>query len=327
MTTTSLTPSAVAPAGALLDLSTGTQRAGRAAASAGLGQRLRDYVTLTKPHIISLLLVTTAMPMVVAAAGWPGGWPVFWAMLGGYLMAGSANATNMVIDRDIDSRMTRTRLRPIPAGRMSARHALVFAALLMMAAMHVLAAELNALSAGLALAGWLWYVGVYTLWLKRRSPHACMVGGAAGAFPPMIGWAAVTGEIGLVPVVLFLIVFLWTPPHFWALALIKQKEYGAAGLPMAPNAWGEAVTRRRMLLYTLALIPVTMLPWPLGVAGASYAAAALALGLWFLGRVARVAAGAATTMQIWSAYRTSLLYLALLFTAMAVDVVLRPFSS
>ena len=124
-------------------------------------------------------------------------------MLGGYLMAGSANATNMVIDRDIDSRMTRTRLRPIPAGRMSARHALVFAALLMMAAMHVLAAELNALSAGLALAGWLWYVGVYTLWLKRRSPHACMVGGAAGAFPPMIGWAAVTGESGLVPIVLF----------------------------------------------------------------------------------------------------------------------------
>jgi len=299
-------------------LATATERAGLAA-RAGVAQRLRDYVTLTKPHIISLLLVSTAAPMVLARQGWPDPAVLLWTMLGGYLMAGSANATNMFIDRDIDGRMARTRLRPIPGGRMSPAHALVFAAVLLMAGMHVLAAEVNHLSAGFALAGWVWYVGVYTLRLKRTSPMACVIGGAAGAFPPVVGWTAATGRLDWTALVLFLIVFLWTPPHFWALALVKQREYGAVGVPMAPNVWGEARTKRQMVVYTLALVPVTLAPWAMGVSGPVYAAAAGALGVWFLMAVIRVARPGAPAVELWRTYRISLLYLALLFGAMALD--------
>jgi heme o synthase len=304
-------------------LSTATERAGLAAGSGSI-QRMRDYVTLTKPHIISLLLVTTAAPMILAAGGMPDGWTLLWAMLGGYLMAGSANATNMFIDRDIDALMPRTRRRPIPSGRMSPLHALVFATVLLMAGMHVLAAWVNHFAAALALAGWLWYVAVYTLRLKRTSPLACVIGGAAGAFPPLVGWAAVTGSVGWVPVALFAVVFLWTPPHFWALALVKQGDYGRVGIPMAPNVWGEARTKRQMLLYTLALIPVTLAPWALGVSGPFYAASALTLGLWFLAAVVRILPSGAPTAALWRTYRISLLYLALLFTALALDAGVRP---
>jgi protoheme IX farnesyltransferase len=307
-----------------MQLTTATERAGLAAfpAQERVRQRLRDYATLTKPHIISLLLVTTVMPMVLAARGWPGGRLVLWTVLGGYLMAGSANATNMFIDRDIDGRMSRTRLRPIPSGRMSPGHALGFAVVLLMAGMHVLAAWVNHLAAALALAGWVWYVGIYTVMLKRTSPHACVIGGVAGAIPPLVGWAAVTGALGVLPVVFFLIVFLWTPPHFWALSLVKQKDYGAVGVPMAPNVWGERATKRQMLVYTLALVPVTLIPVALGALGWVYAAAALSLGAWFLASVARVALREVPPAVIWKAYRGSLLYLALLFAAMAVDVTL-----
>jgi heme o synthase len=311
-----------------MELTTATQRAGLAAAPApgtAIQQRLRDYLTLTKPHIISLLLVTTFMPMVVAARGWPGGWVVLWTLLGGYLMAGSANAANMFLDRDIDVRMARTRLRPVPAGRMTPEHALGFSIVLAMAALHVLAAWVNHLSAALAAAGWIWYVWVYTLRLKRTSPYACVIGGAAGAFPPLVGWAAVTGRVSLMPVVLFLIVFLWTPPHFWALALVKQKEYGEAGIPMAPTVWGEAATKRQMFAYTLALVPATLLPAALGVSGLPYVVAACALGAWFGIGVFRITRGApAAPALIWKTYRHSLLYLALLFAALAADAVLLP---
>jgi heme o synthase len=307
-----------------MPLTTATERAGLAVFPAELRvrQRLRDYATLTKPHIISLLLVTTVMPMVLAAHGWPGGARVIWTMLGGYLMAGSANATNMFIDRDIDAGMSRTRLRPIPSGRMSPGHALGFAVVLLMAGMHVLAARVNHVAAALALAGWLWYVVIYTVLLKRTSPHACVVGGVAGAIPPLVGWAAVTGTVGLVPVVFFLIVFLWTPPHFWALSLVKRKDYGAVGVPMAANVWGERATKRQMLAYTLALVPVTLIPVGLGALGGVYAVAACLLGAWFLAAIARVARREVPPPVIWRAYRGSLLYLALLFTAMAVDVAL-----
>jgi len=308
-----------------MEMTTGTERAGIVAAvrpGAAVAQRLRDYVTLTKPHIISLLLVTTIAPMAVATGGWPDGALVLWTMLGGYLMAGSANATNMFIDRDIDAVMGRTRLRPIPSGRLSPRHVLVFAIVLGITAFALFATLVNPLAAVLSLCGWIWYVGVYTLGLKRHSPQNIVIGGAAGAFPPLVGWAAVTGELSMTAGILFLVVFLWTPPHFWALALVKRKDYGSVGVPMAPNAWGEEKTIRQMLPYTVALILVTLIPVGLGTLGWIYAVLATALGIWFLRAVVRVARAEVITQPAWAAYRASLLYLALLFGAMALDGVI-----
>ena len=306
------------------EMTTGTQRAGLRAAAAppvpgSLRQRLRDYVTLTKPRIISLLLVTTLAPMVIAARGWPSGWTILWTMLGGYLMAGGANAINMYLDRDIDRVMVRTSLRPIPSGRMSPRHVLAFGITLGVAAFVLFAVLVNLLSAVLALAGLLYYVFVYTRWLKRTSPQNIVIGGAAGAFPPLVGWAAATGEVTLTAVYLFLIVFFWTPPHFWALALVKQKDYGKVGVPMAPNVWGEKETLRQMLIYTLILIPMTILPVGFGELGMVYGVCAALLGGWLLWGVLRVRRATKLTQPAWSLYRSSLLYLALLFTAMLID--------
>jgi protoheme IX farnesyltransferase len=304
------------------DMTTATQRAGMAAArtgAGGMGQRLRDYVTLTKPRIISLLLVTTWAPMVIATRGWPDGWTLLWTMLGGYLMAGGANAINMFMDRDIDAHMPRTKLRPIPSGRMSPAHVLAFGITLGAAAFAVYALLVNLLSAVLALAGLLYYVFIYTRWLKRTSPQNIVIGGAAGAFPPLVGWAAATGEVSLTAVYLFLIVFFWTPPHFWALALVKQKDYGRVGIPMAPNVWGERETMRQMLLYTLILVPLSLGPVTYGGLGATYGVLATALGLWFLRDVVRVMRAADFVRPAWTLYKSSLLYLALLFAAMAVD--------
>ncbi len=317
-----LTPAGAA-ANAADGLTTGTQRAGvaawRAGRSGGFRQRLRDYVTLTKPRIISLLLVTTAAPMVIAAGGWPGGWKLLWTMLGGYLMAGGANAINMYMDRDIDARMPRTALRPIPSGRMSPGHVLAFGIVLGAAAFALFAGLVNVLSAWLALGGLLFYVFVYTRWLKRTSPQNIVIGGAAGAFPPLVGWAAATGEVTLTAVYMFLIVFFWTPPHFWALALVKQKDYGRVGVPMAPNVWGERETMRQMLVYTGILIAVTLAPVTYGGLGAVYGVAAVALGGWILRDVLRLMRSESLTQPAWTLYRNSLLYLALLFCAMAVD--------
>ncbi|HEX2190761.1 MAG TPA: heme o synthase [Longimicrobiaceae bacterium] len=307
-------------------LTTGTQRAGVAAwsagASGGIRQRLRDYVTLTKPRIISLLLVTTAAPMFIAVGGWPDGWTVLWTMLGGYLMAGGANAINMYMDRDIDAGMPRTALRPIPSGRMTPGHVLGFGLVLGAAAFALFSLRVNLLSAVLALAGLLFYVFVYTRWLKRTSPQNIVIGGAAGAFPPLVGWAAATGEVTLTAVYMFLIVFFWTPPHFWALALVKQKDYGRVGVPMAPNVWGERETMRQMVVYTGILVAVTLAPVTYGGMGAVYAVAAALLGAWFLYDVLRLFRSASLTRPAWALYRNSLLYLALLFCAMAVDGVL-----
>jgi heme o synthase len=301
---------------------TATLRAGIAARAGGAGflkQRLRDYVTLTKPRIISLLLVTTVAPMVIAARGWPSWSAFWWTMLGGYLMAGGANAINMYLDRDIDGRMPRTALRPIPSGRMSPGHVLGFGVVLGAAAFAAFAVKVNLLSAWLALAGLLYYVFVYTRWLKRTSPNNIVIGGAAGAFPPLVGWAAATGEVSLTAVYLFLIVFFWTPPHFWALALVKQKDYGRVGVPMAPNVWGERETMRQMLFYTLLLLPVTLAPVTYGGLGPVYGVLAALLGAWFLYGVVRVMRAKNYTQPAWALYRVSLLYLALLFGAMMVD--------
>ena len=277
----------------------------------------RDLVALTKPRIISLLLVTTIAPMFVA--GQPSWWLVLTVFVGGYLMAGGANAVNMYIDRDIDDRMARTRLRPIPSGRMRAEAVLAFGILCATTATFLLARVANVLTAALALGGFYTYVYVYSRWLKRSSPQNIVIGGAAGAFPPLVGWAAVTGRIDLTAVYLFLIIFYWTPPHFWALALNKQRDYGSAGVPMAPLIWGERETMRNMLWYTLILLPLTLLPVTFGALGAPYLAMAAALGAWLLVGVIRVIRASDFVEPAWALYRYSLLYLALLFGAMVVD--------
>jgi len=277
----------------------------------------RDLVTLTKPRIISLLLVTTIAPMYVA--GDPSWQLVLAVFVGGYLMAGGANAVNMYMDRDIDDRMSRTRLRPIPSGRMRAEAVLAFGVLCATTATFLFAQVANVLTAALALAGFYTYVFVYTRWLKRSSPQNIVIGGAAGAFPPLVGWAAVTGRIDLLGVYLFLIIFYWTPPHFWALALLKQRDYGRAGVPMAPLVWGERETMRNMLWYTLILVPLTLLPVAFGALGVLYLVSAALLGGWLLVGVIRVMRAADFTKPAWSVYKFSLLYLALLFAAMVVD--------
>ncbi len=278
---------------------------------------VRDYVALTKPRIISLLLLTTVIPMFVA--GRPSLRLVGWVLVGGYLMAGGANAFNMYLDRDLDARMTRTRLRPIPGGRVSPRRVLGFAFGLALAAFAILAWQANLLAAALALGGLLFYVGVYTRWLKRATPQNIVIGGAAGAFPPLVGWAAVTGTIDLTALCLFLIIFYWTPPHFWALALVKRSDYQSAGVPMAPVVWGEGKTMRQMLIYTLVLLPLTLLPVLFGSMGVLYGLAAIALGVRLLWMVVRLLRETDFETPAWSLYKYSLLYLALLFGAMIVD--------
>jgi protoheme IX farnesyltransferase len=280
----------------------------------------RDLVALTKPRIISLLLVTTIAPMFVA--GRPSWGLVLAVFVGGYLMAGGANAVNMYMDRDIDDRMARTRLRPIPSGRMQPRAVLAFGVLLATTATFLFAHVANVLTAALALAGFYFYIFVYTRWLKRSTPQNIVIGGAAGAFPPLVGWAAVTNRIDLLAIYLFLIIFYWTPPHFWALALLKQRDYDRAGVPMAPLVWGERETKRQMLWYTAILLPVTILPYAFGALGVIYLAAATLLGLAFLLDVARVMRTTEWAKPAWRLYKFSLLYLALLFAAMVIDRVI-----
>ena len=278
---------------------------------------LRDLVMLTKPRIISLLLVTTVAPMFVA--GNPTWLLVLVVLIGGYLMAGGANAVNMYLDRDIDTRMSRTKSRPIPSGRMGPRAVLAFGVALATAATFLLARFTNTLTAALALAGFYFYVFVYTRWLKRSTPQNIVIGGAAGAFPPLVGWAAMTGTLDLTAVYLFLIVFYWTPPHFWALALLKQGDYGKAGIPMAPLVWGERETMRQMIWYNVILVALTLLPVSFGAFGTIYLAAAVVLGGILLAGVVRVSLLADWTKAAWQVYRFSLLYLALLFVAMVID--------
>ena len=288
-----------------------------AATTSTWGSLARDLVMLTKPRIISLLLVTTIAPMYVA--GEPELGLVLAVFVGGYLMAGGANAVNMYLDRDIDDRMARTRLRPIPSGRLGATSVVAFGVALATAATWLLASAANLLTAALALAGFYFYVFVYTRWLKRSTPQNIVIGGAAGAFPPLVGWAATRGTIDLAGLYLFLIVFYWTPPHFWALALNKQRDYGNAGVPMAPLVWGERETMDQMVWYTVLLVALTVLPVAFGAFGWIYLAAALGLGLELLRGVVAVRRSASFQQPAWRVYKYSLLYLALLFVAMVID--------
>jgi heme o synthase len=280
---------------------------------------ISDLVTLTKPRIISLLLVTTVAPMFITPAGLPSMSLVLWVILGGYLMAGGANAINMWFDRDIDDKMSRTRLRPIPAGRIPATLGLAFGISLGLLAFAIFWYRVNPLSAWLALGGLLFYVFVYTIWLKRSSPQNIVIGGAAGAFPPLVGWAAVTGRLDLAAIYLFAIIFYWTPPHFWALALIKRGEYARAGIPMLPVVRGEERTKFEMLAYTLILLPLTLMPAFFGALGTFYGIAAALLGARLLWYCIRLLRDRSVTPVAWRMYRYSLIYLALLFVAMGID--------
>ena len=280
---------------------------------------LSDLVTLTKPRIISLLLVTTVAPMFITPAGLPPGSLVLWVILGGYLMAGGANAINMWFDRDIDDKMTRTRQRPIPSGRIPATVGLAFGITLGLIAFAIFWYRVNPLSAWLAMGGLLFYVFIYTIWLKRSSPQNIVIGGAAGAFPPLVGWAAVTGRLDLAAIYLFAIIFYWTPPHFWALALIKQAEYAKAGVPMLPVVRGEQRTKFEMLAYTLILLPLTLMPSFFGALGMFYGLAAALLGVRLLWYCIQLLRERSVTPVAWRMYRYSLLYLALLFVAMGID--------
>jgi protoheme IX farnesyltransferase len=284
--------------------------------TAAARQAAADYLELTKPKVQSLLLLTTVTTMEVA--GRPSVGRIALTCLGGYLSAGGAGAINHCLDRDIDARMRRTSRRPIPAGRVSPRAALLYGFSLGSLSFVLLATCVNLLAAVLALCGFVGYVGVYTLWLKRRTPQNIVIGGAAGAMPPLVGWAATRGSVSWTAVYLFAIVFYWTPPHFWALSLLMKDEYAQVGIPMMSVVRGERETRRQIVLYTLLLYAISQLPFCAGAFGGAYLAASMLLGLafiagalWLYRRADRVAA-----LRL---YLFSLAYLALLFGAMVAD--------
>ena len=278
---------------------------------------VRAYIALTKPGIIWLLLVTTVPAMVMAQDGWPGLDIVALVLLGGILTAGGANAINQWYDRDIDRIMPRTAKRPIPSGVVPPTAALVWGAALVVAGGVQLLLTVNWLSAVWALAAVGFYVGVYTVWLKRSSVQNIVIGGAAGAVPPLVGWAAVRGDVDVAPAILFLIVFFWTPPHFWALALRYKDEYASANVPMLPVVHGEAATKRQILIYAVVLAAVS-LSLPLsGDVSWIYLGAAAALGVAFIAQAARVYLDRAAPMQL---FFFSILYLPLLFLAVMIDV-------
>jgi protoheme IX farnesyltransferase len=276
------------------------------------------YVNLTKPRIIVLLLITTLGGMVIAARGLPPLDLIFWTMLGGAFAAGGANAINCYIDRDIDQLMHRTRRRALPAGRVPPRNALIFGVVLGALSFVVLATFANLLAAALAQAGLLFYVFIYTGYLKRSTPQNIVVGGAAGAMPPMVGYAAVTGQVDLLAICLFAIIFFWTPPHFWALSLLTSQDYARANVPMLPLVFGEAETRRQVLLYTLLLVALTLLVFTGGDFGWIYLASAAALGAALVVYAVRLLRDG-TLRRARQMFMFCNLYLALLFLAMAVD--------
>lgn len=284
---------------------------------AGFRTIVSDYVALTKPGIMSLLLVTTLGAMLIAAEGVPAFGLVIWTMLGGLLAAGGANALNCYIDRDIDAIMPRTQHRGTATGRISPQAALTFGTVLSVLAVIELAILVNPLAAGLALAGNLYYVFVYTWWLKRTTPQNIVIGGAAGAVPPLVGWAAVTGSLSPAAWILFAIIFYWTPPHFWSLALLKEHEYGEVAVPMLPVVAGAAETRRQILLYTVLLAAVAMLLAPLGLSWI-YLSGALALNAIFVGMAIRLWHAPSRALAR-NMFFYSLWYLALIFAVAVAD--------
>lgn len=278
----------------------------------------RDYLTLTKPRVISLLLFTTVGAMFVAAQGFPGLVPLLGLLLGGYMSAGAAGVFNMIYDRDIDGRMNRTARRPTVTSLISARQALVFALLLTAGSVVTISLASNWLAALLSFVGIGFYVVVYTMWLKRTTWQNIVVGGAAGAIPPLVGWAAVTGELSLMAWFLFALVFLWTPVHFWALAIMIKDDYAAVGVPMAPVVIGERATVLHIIMYALLTVAVTLVPFALHEFSPLYLVAALILNASLMMRVYRLYHSIERSTAL-SLYKYSMAYLALLFLAMAID--------
>ncbi|MBA3299900.1 MAG: protoheme IX farnesyltransferase [Thermoleophilaceae bacterium] len=296
-----------------------TQAAGPAIAAAAPGARqvIADYVEMTKPKVQSLLLFTTVSAMLIA--GDPSLSLIALTCLGGYLSAGGAGAVNHWYDRDIDASMARTADRPVASGRVAPRAALAYGIVLAALAFVVLSIGVNPLAAALSLSGFLGYTLVYTMWLKRSTPQNIVIGGAAGAVPPLVGWAAVTGGLGWTALYLFAIVFYWTPPHFWALSLLMKDDYAKAGVPMLPVVRGERETRKQILLYSLLLYAVSQLPFCAGGFDGIYLAASITLGGVFIFGAVRLYRRADRRSALWL-YLYSLAYLALLFAAMVADV-------
>ncbi len=284
----------------------------------GFRQRALDFLTLTKPIVVLLLLATTVTTLL---AGW-GGWPplslTFFTLLGGALAAGGSSALNQYIDRDLDKHMQRTQKRPLAAGRMFPAEGLAFALALCLMSYYVLASLVNLPAALLSLAGIIYYVVLYSVLLKKATPQNIVIGGGAGAIPPMVGWAAATGRIDLVSILLFALVFFWTPPHFWALAIVRRQDYARAGVPMLPVVRGEAVTRRQIWIYTLELVAISLLLPLFQLTGTIYLVSAILLGLWMVWGAWRVWKKEGNKAA-WQMYRWTSMYLLFIFVAFMVD--------
>jgi protoheme IX farnesyltransferase len=304
-----LVPSRLAPGG--------VAHGGRTITTSKVGA----YIALTKPRIIELLLITTVPTMVLAEGGWPSTWLVIVTLIGGTLAAGGANAINMYVDRDIDRLMVRTQNRPLVTGAVAPRNALVFAVLLEIAAFVVLWVGANLLSAVLALSATAFYVGVYTLWLKRTSTQNIVIGGAAGAVPVLVGWAAVQNSLSWAPVVLFGVMFFWTPPHFWALAIRYADDYRAANVPMLPAVVPLEHAVRQMIGHTVAMVACSILLVPVADLGAIYTVAAIVLGSVFVLATVWLSRNP-TPSNSMRVFGYSITYVTLLFAAMTLDVLL-----
>lgn len=278
----------------------------------------RDFLELTKPRVVALMILTAVIGMLLAAPGVPGWQVLLFGNLGIALLAGAAAVVNHVVDQKIDTVMARTRRRPVATGRVSQLDALLFAAVLALSGMMVLMWQVNALTAWLTLASLVGYAGVYTLFLKRATPQNIVIGGLAGAMPPLLGWTAVTGQVEGHALLLVLIIFAWTPPHFWALAIHRKEEYAKAGIPMLPVTHGNRYTELHILLYTLMLLAVTLLPFATGMSGWIYLAGATVLGLRFLQYAVRLLRGDDRRVAL-ATFKYSITYLMVLFVVLLVD--------
>jgi protoheme IX farnesyltransferase len=281
-----------------------------------------DLLLLTKPIVVALLLVTTFAGMVIGARQWPSFWTAFWTLLGGFLAAGGSGAINQYIDRRDDEKMQRTQKRPIPAGRLTPAEGLAFGVGIALGSFFLLVAFVNFIAALLSLAGIIYYVLIYSIFLKKTTVQNIVIGGGAGAIPPLVGWAAATGGLNIPSLFLFAVIFMWTPPHFWALSIVRLKDYARAGVPMLPVVRGEAETRWQIFLYTAELVALTLVLPVFGLGGAVYMAGALLLGMWLLSAAWKVWKGSGNKVA-WRMYRYSSMYLAFLFIVLMIDRLLK----
>jgi protoheme IX farnesyltransferase len=289
-----------------------------AAALIGRTGLAKDLLMLTKPIVVALLLVTTYAGMVIGARQWPDFWLTFWTLLGGFMAAGGSGAINQYIDREDDQKMQRTQKRPIPSGRLTPGEGLAFGVALLLASFYLMVAFVNLLAALLSLAGMIYYVLIYSIFLKKTTVQNIVIGGGAGAIPPLVGWAAATGSLNIPSLLLFAVVFMWTPPHFWALALVRCNDYARAGVPMLPVVRGEKETRWQILVYTVELVALTLLLPVFGLGGSIYFIGALVLGAWLLATAWQVWKQEGNKIA-WKMYRYSSMYLAFIFFVLMVD--------